>query len=64
MYNNKIQGTFFITDNDGIKHEICVSVLADMENATFYSLVTFDGEPVAPASVPSVEADVYVKWSI
>lgn len=64
MYNNKIQGVFFITDNVGIKHEVCVSVLADMENATFYSLVTFDGEPAAPASVPSVEADVYVKWSI
>ena len=64
MYNNKIQGTFFITDNDGIIHEVCVSVLADMENTTFYSLVTVDGEAAAPASTPTVEADIYVKWSI
>lgn len=64
MYNNKIQGVFFITDEDGIKHEVCVSVLADMENATFYALVTIDGEPVAPGAAPSVEADIYVKWTM
>ena len=64
MYNNKVQGTFFITDNDGVKHEVSISVLADMENLDFYALVMIDGEPVAPASTPSVDADVYVKWTL
>ena len=64
MINNKVQGTFFMIDSDGVKHEVCISVLADMENATFYALVQLDGEPVAPSATPSVDADVYVKWSV
>ena len=43
MYNNKVQGTFFLTDNDGIKHEICIGVLANMEDSQFIVTVAFDG---------------------
>lgn len=64
MYNNKVQGFIPLIDNDGVQHNFTVSVLADIENATFYALVELDGEPVAPAATPSVDADIYVKWTI
>lgn len=64
MFNNKVLGFIPFIDSDGVQHTMAVSVLADVENETFYALVEVDGEPVAPAAAPSIDADIYVKWTI
>lgn len=57
MFNNKVLGFIPFIDEDGVQHTMAVSVLADVENETFYALVE-------PAAAPSVDADIYVKWTI